>query len=54
MVNQERIVQRFMNYVRIGSETHFEGEMSRYLAQELRDLGFEVYVDNCGEKIGSN
>ena len=54
MVNQERVVNRFMNYVRIGSETHFEGEMSRYLAQELRDLGFEVYVDNCGEKVGSN
>ena len=42
MVNQERVVNRFMNYVRIGSETHFEGEMSRYLAQELRDRGFAI------------
>ena len=48
MVNEKRVVERFMNYVRIGSETGSEGEMSRYLAQELKDLGFQVYVDQAG------
>ena len=54
MIDESRVVERFMNYVRIGSETHFEGEMSRYLAQELRDLGFEVYVDRAGETVESD
>ena len=54
MIDESRVVERFMNYVRIGSETHFEGEMGRYLAQELRDLGFEVYVDRAGETVESD
>ena len=54
MVNEKRVVERFMNYVRIGSETGSEGEMSRYLAQELKDLGFQVYVDQAGAGIGSD
>lgn len=54
MINEKRVTERFMNYARINSETHHEGEISRYLAQELRDLGFEVYVDQAGEKTESD
>jgi len=54
MVNQERIVKEFMDYVQIDSLTRKEGNFAEYIKKELEGLGLEVIVDNAGEKIGSN
>ena len=52
MINKERIVQTFLDYVRIDSETHHEKAMTERLTADLRALGLEVYTDRAGEKAG--
>lgn len=51
-INKERVVQTFLEYVRIGSETHFEKEITARLVADLTALGLEVYTDKAGEKQG--
>lgn len=53
-MNQTRLVERFMSYVRIDSETFNEGAFDDFLFSVLTELGFEVSKDDAGEKIGSN
>ncbi len=53
-MNQERLIERFMAYVQIDSETLNEGAFDDYLVNELEKLGFEVTKDDAGSKIGSN
>ncbi|WP_139489269.1 M20/M25/M40 family metallo-hydrolase [Brevibacillus dissolubilis] len=52
MINQERILQEFLELVQIDSETKFEGKIAEVLKQKLTDMGFSVEEDNAGEKIG--
>ena len=52
MINKERVVQTFLDYVRIDSETHHEKAMTERLTADLRALGLEVYTDRAGEKTG--
>jgi len=54
VVNQERIVKEFIEYVQIDSLTRKEGNFAKFIRKELEDLGLEVIVDNAGEKIGSD
>lgn len=54
MVNRERVVEEFIKYVQIDSETRSEGDFAKFIADELTKLGLEVKYDNAGEKIGSN
>ncbi|MTI69644.1 MAG: M20/M25/M40 family metallo-hydrolase [Firmicutes bacterium] len=54
MVNRERIVDEFKKYVQIDSPTKNEKEFSQFITKELEGLGFEVYIDNAGKKVGSN
>jgi len=54
MINKERLIERFMRYVRINSETGNEKDFSDLIVKELQDLGLEVKRDKSGEKIGSN
>ncbi|MDW7669373.1 MAG: M20/M25/M40 family metallo-hydrolase [Bacillota bacterium] len=54
MINNERLIERFMRYVKVDSETGNEKEFSELIVKELEDLGLEVKRDNAGEKIGSN
>ncbi len=54
MINADSIVQRFMRYVRCGSESKNEREMCLLMEEELRGLGFHVERDEVGEKCGSN
>lgn len=54
MVNQDRLVELFMDLVTIDSETRNEREMADRLKKELSELGFEVEEDNAGEKIDGN
>lgn len=54
MINRDRIVNEFIKYVQIDSPTKNEKEFAEFITKELEALGMEVYIDNAGEKAGSN
>jgi tripeptide aminopeptidase len=54
MVNQERLVNQFLELVRIDSLTKKERNMADYLLKTLKDMGYEPYEDDTGAKIGGN
>lgn len=54
MINEQRLVDRFMRYVQIDSPTKEEREFALILMKELEDLGLTVTMDDAGEKTGSN
>ncbi|WDV47232.1 M20/M25/M40 family metallo-hydrolase [Clostridiaceae bacterium M8S5] len=54
MINKERVIYKFMEYVKVDSETLNEGEFCNLIVKELTELGLEIYTDKAGEKIGSN
>lgn len=53
MINKERLLASFLDYVRIDSESCHEGVIARRLARELEELGFEVSVDDTMAQTGS-
>ncbi|XMB86457.1 M20/M25/M40 family metallo-hydrolase [Mycoplasmatota bacterium WC44] len=48
MLNKDRMIKKFIDYVLIDSETHYEKEMMEYLLKELKELGFNPETDNAG------
>lgn len=54
MINEKRLIETFMEYVQIDSETKNEKEISEKIIADLKDLGFEVYTDKAGGKLNSN
>lgn len=54
MINENRIVNEFIKYVKIDSPTKEEYEFATFISNELSLLGFEVSMDNAGENVGSN
>lgn len=54
MINQERLLKTFLEYVQIDSETGNEKNMGERLIKDLEALGCKVWKDNAGEKIESN
>lgn len=52
MIDNERVLRTFLEYVQIDSETHHEGAMTERLAADLRALGLEVYTDQAGRAPG--
>ena len=54
MINEERLVERFLEYVQIDSPTKEELEFAKHIKAELEKLGLEVYMDDAGESVGSN
>lgn len=54
MVNKERVVNSFLDMVKISSLSLNERAMADYLKKELTAMGLEVEEDNVGEKIGGN
>lgn len=54
MFSEEKILNRFMEYVKIGSETGNEREFYERLIEDLKEIGAEVTVDGAGESCGSN
>ncbi|MCC5911223.1 MAG: M20/M25/M40 family metallo-hydrolase [Clostridiaceae bacterium] len=52
MVNQERLVNEFLELVQIDSHSSKEGAVAKVLKQKLEALGLEAYIDGAGEKIG--
>ncbi len=54
MINEQRLIDRFMRYVQIDSPTKEEREFALILMKELEELGLTVIMDDAGEKTGSN
>ncbi len=52
MVNQERLVNEFLELVQIDSHSSKEGKIAKVLVKKLEELGLEVKVDDAGEKVG--
>ena len=54
MFNEERLINNFLNMVKIPSPSLREREMADYLKNELMDLGLEIEEDNTASKIDGN
>lgn len=54
MINKERLINKFFEYVKIDSESFNEKEMAETLVKEMKELGMKVETDTAGEDIGSN
>ena len=54
MINKERLLNTFLDYVRVDSESRDEGAMARRVIDDLTALGCQVYVDSTMDKTGSN
>jgi tripeptide aminopeptidase len=52
MVNQERLLNEFLELVQIDSETKFETEIAKVLKQKFTDLGLEVFEDDTTAQTG--
>lgn len=53
MINKQRLMNRFFDYVKIDSETGEEKAMADRLVADLKDIGVTVYCGMIGEKINS-
>lgn len=54
MVNEKRLLDTFLEYIQIDSETRNEKAMGERLVADLKELGLEVHTDQAGESFGSN
>jgi tripeptide aminopeptidase len=54
MVNEKRLIESFMELVRIDSISREERNLADFLIEKLEDLGLEVIVDQAGERVKSN
>lgn len=54
MIDEKRLLDRFLKYVQIDSPTKYEKEFADYLMKEMEKMGLEVHMDDAGEKVGSN
>lgn len=54
MINEKRLLDRFLQYIQIDSPTKQEREFADFLKNEMEKIGLEVYMDDAGEKVGSN
>jgi tripeptide aminopeptidase len=52
MVNQERLLNEFLELVQIDSETKFETEIAKVLKQKFLELGLEVFEDDTTAVTG--
>ncbi|MEW8973659.1 MAG: M20/M25/M40 family metallo-hydrolase [Tissierellaceae bacterium] len=54
MINEKRLLDRFLEYIQIDSPTKHEREFADFLKKEMEKIGLEVYMDDAGEKVGSD
>jgi tripeptide aminopeptidase len=54
MVNEKRLIESFMELVRIDSISREERNLAVFLIKKLEDLGLEIKVDQAGEKVKSD
>ncbi|MBP2077785.1 M20/M25/M40 family metallo-hydrolase [Oceanobacillus polygoni] len=52
IVNQERLVEEFIELVKVDSETKFEAKIAEVLKDKFTKLGVEVYEDESKETTG--
>lgn len=52
MVNQDRVVNEFIELIKIDSHSGKEGEVAKVLVKKLEELGLEVTIDDAGKKAG--
>ncbi|MBQ8999313.1 MAG: M20/M25/M40 family metallo-hydrolase [Clostridium sp.] len=52
MVNKRRLIEEFIELVKIDSITGKEKDIAQLLYKKLEELGFEVLIDNAGELAG--
>lgn len=53
-MNTDRLVNEFIEMVKVTSLSLKEGKFASLLAEKLKDLGFEVYIDKAGELAGGD
>ena len=54
MVNEKRLVESFMELVKIDSVSRDEKKIANFLIGKLKNLGLEVTVDQAGEAVKGN
>jgi tripeptide aminopeptidase len=54
MVNEKRLVESFMELVKIDSVSREERNLADFLIEKLEGFGLDVIVDQAGEKVKSN
>lgn len=54
MIQEERLVQTFLDLVQLDSESKQERQVADYAIAKLRALGYEVQEDHAGAEIGGN
>ena len=54
MINENRLVDAFMSYVKISSPSCYEGEFALFLMTTLKNLGLTVEMDEAGNMLQSN
>ncbi|WP_246944713.1 tripeptidase T [Bacillus pinisoli] len=52
MINQERLLNEFLELVQVDSETKFEAEISKVLKEKFTELGVDVFDDETMEVTG--
>ena len=53
-INEKRLVNTFLELIKIDSESFNEKAMQEFMAARLKELGCTVYVDNAGKKYNTN
>ncbi|MBP7733292.1 MAG: M20/M25/M40 family metallo-hydrolase [Caldisericia bacterium] len=53
-MNKQRLLDTFLELVKISSESQHEKPVTDYLVPKLEGLGLEVHVDDAGSKVGSD
>lgn len=54
MIQKQRLLDSFLAYVQIDSESKSEEAMARRLQAEMEEIGCETYVDKAGETVGGD
>jgi tripeptide aminopeptidase len=52
MMNNERLLNEFLELVQVDSETRHEGEIAKVLKQKFSDLGVDVFEDDTTAQTG--
>lgn len=54
MVKQDRLIGRFLRYIKIPSQSKHERKFADLIKRELRTLGLKVYEDSAGKLFGGD
>ena len=54
MINEKRLLESFVELVKIDSISRDEKKIANFLMGKLKDLGLEVTIDKAGEKVKGN